>query len=117
MLSEKLAQLRKEKNLTKKDVAIHLQIEQSTYGKYELGKRKPDYEMLLKLADFFGVSVDYLLGRSDFRNSGSPGEDRKDSFYSLDVSSLSEEAILQVKEYISFVRQKYGSTETATKRK
>ena len=71
MFSDRLSQLRKELGMTKKDVAEKLNIDQSTYGKYELSKRQPDYDTLIKLASFFDVSVDYLLGRIEDRNPGS----------------------------------------------
>jgi len=64
MLSVRLEEARTDKNMTKKEVAYYLSIDQSTYGKYELGKREPDYETVCKLADLFGVSVDWLLGRT-----------------------------------------------------
>lgn len=65
MLGSRLERCRKELNMTKKEVAGLLNIDQSTYGKYELGKREPGAEMLQKLADIYGTSVDYLLGRTD----------------------------------------------------
>lgn len=68
MLESRLEELRKKKGMTRKDVADHLEIDQSTYGKYELGKRAPDYEILDKLANLFNVSTDYLLGRTNIKN-------------------------------------------------
>ncbi|MBS3885582.1 MAG: helix-turn-helix transcriptional regulator [Dethiobacter sp.] len=67
MLARRLEESRIEKKMTKKEVADALQIDQSTYGKYELGKREPDAATLLKLADLFEVSVDYILGRTDIK--------------------------------------------------
>lgn len=67
MLGKRLEELRTEKRMTKKEVADYLQIDQSTYGKYELGKRQPDYETLDKLANLFNVSVDYILCRTNVR--------------------------------------------------
>jgi transcriptional regulator with XRE-family HTH domain len=68
MLSDRLEILRTEKGLTKKEMAEYLKIAQSTYGKYELGKREPDLETIKKLAEFFNVSVDYLIGHTHIRN-------------------------------------------------
>ena len=65
MLSDKLKKLRKDRNLTQVRLASLLGIPQSTYSGYEAGSREPDIEMLDKLANYFGVSVDYLLGRED----------------------------------------------------
>lgn len=62
--STMIKRLREEKGLSQKDVAEHLGITRQAIASYELAKREPDYETLHKLADFFGVSADYLLGRS-----------------------------------------------------
>ncbi len=61
-----LRQLRKEKNLTISQTSDMLNIPFETYRSYEIGRNQADYETLLKIANFFGVSVDYLLGREDF---------------------------------------------------
>jgi transcriptional regulator with XRE-family HTH domain len=63
MFKERIKRLREVKGLNKRQIASILNIDESTYGKYELGKREPDFETVQKLADFFDVSVDYLLGR------------------------------------------------------
>ena len=65
MIGERLQILRVEKCETKKEVASALKLHESTYGKYELGHRMPDAEILDRLANHFSVTVDYLLGRSD----------------------------------------------------
>ena len=57
-----LKQLRLERNLLQKDVAQELSISQQAYANYENGLREPDNSMLVKLANYFNVSVDYLLG-------------------------------------------------------
>lgn len=69
MFSNRLTLLREERGLTRKEVAEQLNIDQTTYGKYELSKREPDYETLQKLATFYCVSTDYLLGRTDERQN------------------------------------------------
>ena len=112
MLTERLIKLREEKKLTKKEVAEFLKIDQSTYGKYELGKREPDYDTLLRLADFFEVSVDYLLCRSNIRKFG---KTETKAFHNLDVDGLPSEAIKQVEDYIEFVKQKYNPDGTLKK--
>lgn len=68
MLGKRLEECRKELKMTKKEVAELLKIDQSTYGKYELGKREPDTEMLQKLADIYNTSTDYLLGRTNIKH-------------------------------------------------
>jgi repressor LexA len=62
MLSQRLAELRREREKTQEDVATHLGITRPAYTAYESGRRQPDYDALLKLASYFNVSTDYLLG-------------------------------------------------------
>lgn len=61
--STNIKRLREENNLSQKDIAEYLGITRQAVAAYECAKREPDYEVLKKLADYFGVSVDYLLGR------------------------------------------------------
>jgi len=68
MLGERLALLRKEKGLTQEELAQALNITRSALSLYEIGKRDPDTETLRKIAEFFNVTVDFLLGRTDIRN-------------------------------------------------
>ena len=56
-----LRKLRKEKGITMKELGDVIGFAESTVSQYETGKRSPDFETLLKLGEFFGVSVDYLL--------------------------------------------------------
>lgn len=60
---EQLKILRKQKGLYQKDVATFLGVDRTTYVKYENGVSEPDNDTLVKLAELFNVSVDYLLGR------------------------------------------------------
>lgn len=62
---EKLRELRKEKGISLKELGAEIGVAESTMSLYENGKRQPDYETLLKLAEYFGVSVDYLLRGND----------------------------------------------------
>ena len=61
MLSKKLKELRSEKNVTQDHMANLLNIKRQTYSAYERGVSLPDVNTLIKLANFFGVSVDTLL--------------------------------------------------------
>lgn len=65
MLSEQLKKLRKSQNLSQVKFAKIFNISNGTIAMWETGKRQPDSEMLSKIADYFGVSVDYLLGRTE----------------------------------------------------
>ncbi len=65
-LRTRITELRKEKGLSQVGLAKELGVDCSTIAKYETGDRLPDVVMLCKLASFFGVSTDYLLGRAPF---------------------------------------------------
>ncbi len=67
ILSERLKQCRKEKGLTQQQVAIYCDITEKAYQNYELMTREPKLEILLKIADFYEVSLDYLVGRTDIK--------------------------------------------------
>jgi transcriptional regulator with XRE-family HTH domain len=66
MFGDRLKKLRISKKLRQIDMAEKLGIARTTYAMYEQGMREPDYDTLKKLADFFDVTVDYLLtGRTE----------------------------------------------------
>ena len=68
-LSERLANLRKNKGLTLRELSEELgEVKVATISRYEHGRREPKLDTLLKLADYFDCSVDYLLGRTDYRD-------------------------------------------------
>jgi len=64
----RLKQLRAEKDVTQKEVATFLGITDRAYQYYEYGKRDPNILVVQKLADFFDVSIDYLIGRVDIKS-------------------------------------------------
>lgn len=64
MLSERLQHLRKQKDITQEEIAKYIGVTRPAYSAYEGGKRTPDYNTLQKLADYFNVTTDYLLGRT-----------------------------------------------------
>lgn len=63
--NERIKELRNKKNISQAVIAEYLGITKQAYSLYETGKREPDYETLLKIGEYFSVSVDYLLGSSD----------------------------------------------------
>lgn len=65
VFKERIKQLRKESNILQKDIAKSLGISPRAYRFYENGDRFPDFQGLIRLADFFDVSIDYLVGRTD----------------------------------------------------
>jgi transcriptional regulator with XRE-family HTH domain len=92
-LGEQLRYLRDKRDLTRKEVAQKLQIIYGTYSKYESGEREPDYETLKRIAAFFEVSVDNLVG------SNLPNID--------DINNLPEDAKKEIEEYVRYIKFKY----------
>ena len=66
-LPERMKELRKERKLRQEDIAAALDLSLSAYSRYELGKREPPASVLENIADYYNVSVDYLLGRRNSR--------------------------------------------------
>lgn len=64
MYELRIRDLREDRNLPQKALADYLGVHQTTYSDYELGRLNVPVAALHKLADFYGVSVDYLLGRT-----------------------------------------------------
>ncbi len=60
----RLRKLRESEGLTQKQVAADIQCSCKVLSNYELGKREPDFDTLVKLSDYFNVTTDYLLGRT-----------------------------------------------------
>ena len=80
-----LKSLREEKNLRQADLADFLEISQQAYQRYENGTSEPNGDGFIKLADFYHVSTDYLLGRTPVR-----------AMNTLPVGALSEEEVKDI---------------------
>ena len=65
MIFQRIRDLREDSDLTQEQVAEMLGVKQTTYSKYELGKILVPIDILIPLADFYQVSLDYLVGRSN----------------------------------------------------
>lgn len=61
----RLKELRKMRKISQLKLALDLNMNQNTVSRYENMEREADYETLIKIADYFNVSLDYLLGRTD----------------------------------------------------
>lgn len=62
MIGDRIRRLRKDKGLTQEEAANRLRMIRSTYSNYENGNREPDFDTAKRIAEFYGVTVDYLLG-------------------------------------------------------
>lgn len=86
-LGERLKKIREEKNLLQEDTAKFLKVTQKTISNYEKGERRPDPDTLKRLSEFYGVSSDFLLGKTDLKNIDSSPLDEFISYF----ENLSEE--------------------------
>lgn len=68
MVAQKIRELRMEQKLTQYELAVILKISREAYSMYENAKRQPNYETLCMIADYYGVSLDYLFGRTNIRS-------------------------------------------------
>lgn len=103
MFGERLKALRSERGLIQKDIAEYLNVSQSTVGMYERGYRDPDTETLQKLAKFFDVSTDYLLGLSNIKKY----ETTRTAFHTTSVDGLDESDIMLVENLIKGLKEKH----------
>ena len=71
----RLRDLREDHDMKQKDLAAYLNCSQQVYSNYELGQRDIPTAILIALADFYGTSVDYLLGRTDEKAPYPPRSD------------------------------------------
>ena len=65
-LSENLKYLRKLKNKSQREIAKELNISHGTWGNYESGTREPSIDSLIKICDYFDVSLDFIVGRENY---------------------------------------------------
>ena len=96
-IKDRIVSLRNEKNITQSQLAEELNISPSAIGMYEQGRRKPSYELLEEICDYFNVDMDYLMGRSDIKNRYQAGlkydweeEKEKDIFSQLTAEELAK---------------------------
>ena len=68
VLAERLKKCRKERGFTQNQVAIYCDITEKAYQNYELMTREPRLEILIRIADFYNVSLDYITGASNIKN-------------------------------------------------
>lgn len=64
----RLKELRIKKGISQLKLAMDLNLNQNSVSRYETGEREMGYAMLIRVADYFNVSIDYLLGRTDNPN-------------------------------------------------
>ena len=115
-----LRELRREQGKTQKDLAEYMGLTQATISDWEVSKVEPSIEWLIKLADFFNVSIDFLVGReSDFISSGKSDTRLSDSerrlikaFIQLDEDTQ-EKLIEDAEFYVQLAQSKSGAKRKA----
>jgi transcriptional regulator with XRE-family HTH domain len=70
----RIRDMREDSDLTQKKIAYYLMCDQSLYSKYERDEREIPLSLLIKLADYYNVSLDYLVGRTDMKKPYSKGK-------------------------------------------
>lgn len=110
-----LAKIRKEFAKTQKDMAEILNISKPTYNHYESGRYEPSLETMVKLADYFNCSVDYLLGHQ----INDPTRQKEATFLQRqlcnDILALDEDDCGRVEAYIAGIKAKNKETEKLKK--
>ena len=123
MIGDTLKQLRTKQGLTSEELCSKIGIKGGSYRNYERNDRKPDYDTLVKLADFYGVTTDYLLGRPDAKEPADPiaslptvDEMEKDLFREwLGLDEASRKAFLDVLRKIVADDQKRQAEDSRSK--
>ena len=106
----RLEELWKQLGLSQNELAEKLNMTQQRISAYEKGKREHDINTITQLADFFGVSTDYLLGKSNIRKTDAEIKKEFDFAYHKDAEGLTDEEIADA---IRFYKQiKYGKKDT-----
>lgn len=112
MFGNRLKELRIEKSLTQAQLAKFLNISPSSIGMYEKNRRIPDTETLKRFAKYFNVSVDYLIGKSNIKESAEDILKDKNNTIALHNANgideeLPDEAKKEIENFIEYVKQKY----------
>ncbi len=92
---EKLKELRKQQRKTQEEIANFLNVNKMTYCNYENENRKPNLETLIKLADYFNVSLDYLVDRNWSNDLGLITKEQLDLFKMIKKLSLPNFYVVQ----------------------
>lgn len=108
----RIKELRAEMKMNQKEFAKIFGIAQNTLSQYETGKREPDTSLLLKMSDYFHVTIDYLLGNSNIRNFETNLYNQK-TLSSRLKELRTEKGVSQqtIADYLGITRQSYSNYE------
>jgi len=107
MFQSRLKQLREERKVSQTELAKALGVAQSTVGMWESGKNKPEYAFLNKIANYFNVSMDYLLGREDTDKKREPTQEEIKYALFNGADGITDDMYEEVLRFAEFVKQKY----------
>lgn len=111
VFGDRLKELREEKGITQKFLGKVINVSDRVIGYYESNNRFPKDEQTLKaLADYFDVSIDYLVGRTSLRAPENASAEVCKSCYYIRIEGLPPDAIKSIEEYIQLIRLKYETT-------
>lgn len=103
----RIKELREKSGKSQEVLANLLGVQVATISRYEKGLREPDNNSLIKLAEFFEVTTDYLLGRSDTPNPPASKEDTDFLIATFgDARDYSETEIKEIKDFIEYIKSK-----------
>ena len=100
----RLKTLRKENNLTQSELGSKFHLNKSSISKYENGTQMPESDMLEKIADYFNVSIDYLLGRSEVKKDNPIVSN---AFHSISTDGLDKKDIEMIKSMVERLRESH----------
>lgn len=107
----RLKELRQKKRLLQRDVAKVLNCSTPVYCRYETGEREPQFDIIKKLADYYDVTIDYLMGGEDTKEPLPTTEPEKDPYDKraegkLLIDAMTEEQYQSALQYLEFLRHK-----------
>ncbi|WP_238899434.1 helix-turn-helix transcriptional regulator [Clostridium sp. YIM B02500] len=106
-LSDRLKELRKSNNLTQAELGKILGVGKTTVSMYETGNSTPSDEIKLKISEYFNVSLDYLLGKTDAKNYTEDPNITIALHSDTDYDELPKEAKEEINNFIEYIKQKY----------
>ena len=106
MKGNRIKLLREEKKIKQDELAKVLSISPSAVGMYERDEREPNDEITLKLAEYFNVSTDYLLGKSDIRNPEQLKKIKHANAGGLNTEGLDEEDLKELQAQVDYMKWK-----------
>ena len=105
MLPQRLKELRKKNNLSQYKLAEELGVSRGLLSNYEQGSREPDFNTLMLIADYYCVSIDYLMGITNVKQRFLSTEEQN-KYYSIfeDITGLEKESLDELQKYIDLLK-------------